>query len=105
MPRGRYWYGPGFWKRGTGWVPGSGGFRGGAYTNSAAAAAGFYPGWFGPCHRYGAGYFPYPPWMLVPEPEPEEEADYLKQQAEAVRSELEEIEKKLADLENEQKSQ
>ena len=35
MPRGRSWYGPGFWKE-EGWKPGMGGYRRG------------YGGWMGP---------------------------------------------------------
>ncbi|HAA34107.1 MAG TPA: hypothetical protein DCD97_02220 [Firmicutes bacterium] len=94
MPRGRYWYGPGFWKRGTGWFPGSGGFRGGAYYGHPGA---FSPPWRGACRWFGAGYMPYPYWW-GDEPEPEDEVSFLKEQAEAIRAELKEIEKRLAEL-------
>ena len=99
MPRGSYWYGPGFWKRGTGWFPGSGGFRGGAYFGAPGA---FWPHCWGGCRWFDPGYMPYQPW--VDEPEPEDEARFLKKQAEAIKAELKEIEKRLAELEKEQKS-
>lgn len=101
MPRGRYWYGPGFWKRNTGWVPGSGGFRVGAYGYAAPGGS-----WFrgpGPCRWFEAGYAPYPPWMA--EPTREEEARALKEHAEAIKAELKEIEQRLAELQEEQQSE
>jgi len=93
MPRGRYWYGPGFWKWGTEWVPGSGGFRGAAYYGHTGA---FFPRWRGACRWFDAVYMPYPYWE--DEPEPEDEVSFLKKQAEAIRAELKEIEKRLAEL-------
>lgn len=101
MPRGRYWYGPGFWKRGRGWVPGTGGFRGGAYPYGGPGA--FWPRWWGPCHWVYPGYAPYLPWM--DEPGPEDEAQFLKEQAEMIRAELDEIEKRLAELGKKQKNE
>ncbi len=98
MPRGRCWYGRGFWKQGRGWYPGAGGFRGGGY---------FYdgPGAFGPNLR---GYcdYPYPDYGFYPawmdEPAPEDEALFLKEQVQLIRTELEEIEKRLNELGKEQ---
>ncbi len=100
MPRGRNWYGPGFWKRGTDWVPGSVGFRGGAYFHGHPW--GFPPRWpgWGPCHWFTAGYGPYPPWAA--EPDPRVEAQLLREEAEALKAELQEIEKRLAELEQEE---
>jgi hypothetical protein len=40
---------------------------------------------------------PYPYWW-GDEPEPEDEVSFLKEQAEAIRAELKEIEKRLAEL-------
>ena len=101
VPRGRYWSGPGFWKRSTDWVPGSGGFRGGAYPYGGPGA--FPPRWWGPCYRLDVGYPPDPPWMAGPEPK--DEARFLKEQAKAIRIELEEIEQRLVELEQEQKTE
>ncbi len=53
MPRGRNWYGPGFWK-GPDWYPGAGGFRGGWYERGP----GLGPGW-GPCRGWFTGPGPY----------------------------------------------
>lgn len=69
MPRGRGWYGPGFWKE-PGWYPGAGGYRGG-YNRPG-------PGWAGP----------------------EDEKAFLREQAEALKAELAELEKRLAELES-----
>ena len=84
MPRGKYWYGPGFWKRGTGWTPGSGGFRGGANPYVGPVTAD--PGW-APCFYWG------------PSPDPQEQARELKQQADHLRAKLRAIEERLAELE------
>lgn len=101
VPRGRMLYGPGFWKWGMGWVPGSGGFRGGAYPYDAPGP--YWRRWWGPCHWLYAGYAPYYPWMA--ELEPEDEVRFLKEQAEAIRAELKGIEKRLAELEKEEKGE
>lgn len=86
MPRGRYWYGPGFWK-GPGWYPGAGGYRGGYGPG---------PGW-GFCRWGWAGAGPYygPAW-----PGPEDEKAFLREQAEALKAELAELEKRLHELDN-----
>jgi len=103
MPRGRYWYGPGFWKQGRGWVPGAGGFRGGAGGADFYDRAGaFWPNrcrWFGYPHPgYGFGF--YPAWL--DESVSQDEATILRNQAQMIKTELEEIEKRLAELEKEQ---
>ena len=88
MFRGKYWYGPGFWKRNTNWTPGSGGFRGGANPHVSPDAV--KPGW-APCFYWG-----HPP-------NPGEEARILREQADYLRSELEAIEKRLAELEQKER--
>lgn len=96
MPRGGYWYGPGFWKREAGWIPGSGGFRGGTYLYNGP---GFYPphwGW-GPCRWIYAGFTQLPPWIA--EAEAEDEEHILKEEAEAIKVKLKEIENRLTELE------
>jgi len=92
MPRGRFWYGPGFWKRGTDWVPGSGGFRGGAnpYLHQEPAMT---PWGWAPCHYWG------------PPPTREEEARFLREQADYLKSELDALEKRLHELGKEEKGQ
>ncbi len=85
MPRGRHWYGPGFWK-GPGWVPGAGGYRGGYGPGPGWGFCRW--GWFGPGPYYG-------PYGTAPE----DEKAYLHEQAKALRAELAELEKRLADLE------
>ncbi len=99
MPRGRYWYGPGFWKRDTNWVPGSGGFRGGAYYRGGPGT--FRPhGWgWGPCYWFHGGYAVFPPVMYDLETN---EADDLKDQANAIKAEMQKIESRLAELEEKQ---
>lgn len=88
MPRGRNWFGPGFWKE-AGWHPGAGGFRGGGY------AYGPGPGW-GSCRWWYAGPGPYqaPGWSG-----PEDEKAFLREQAEALKAELAEVEKRLGEME------
>ena len=87
MPGGRNWYGPGFWKE-PGWYPGAGGFRGGYGYGPG-------PGW-GFC-RWGWAAGPYggAGWAA-----PREEKAFLQDQAEALRAELAELEKKLSELED-----
>lgn len=89
MPRGRNWYGPGFWK-GPGWVPGTGGFRGG-YGYGPGPGRGF-------CRWGLAGAGPYygPAWAG-----PEDEKAFLHEQAGALKDELAEVEKRLAEIESE----
>ncbi len=86
MPRGRNWYGPGFWKD-AGWYPGASGFRGGYGPGS---------GW-GFCRLRWNGPGPYdgPGWAG-----PEDEKAFLQEQAEALKAELTELEKRLAELES-----
>jgi hypothetical protein len=79
VPRGRNWYGPGFWKDPR-WVPGAGGFRGGY-------AFGPGPGW-GYCR------------MRWTESGPEDEKTFLQEQAEALKAELAELEKRLSEIES-----
>ncbi len=100
MPRGRFWYGPGFWKRGTNWVPGSGGFRGGANPQCFPPAAGRPPAWggWGPCHYWG------PAWGETPLA-PQDEAQILREEAEQLRAELSDIESRLEELEKESKEE
>jgi len=100
VPKGRYWYGPGFWKRGRNWVPGSGGLE-------EALIGMANPQLTGPT---GGG----PVIGLMPVMRPirhgwqsrilKDEAHFLKEQAEVIKAELAEIEKRLAELEQEQKT-
>ncbi len=90
MPRGRHWYGPGFWK-GPDWIPGAGGFRGGGY----GRGPGWGPGW-GPCRWWFADPGPY--YGPVFEG-PEDEKSFLQEQAEQLKEELAEVEKRMAELE------
>lgn len=91
MPRGRYWYGPGFWKDAS-WHP-VGGFRGGGF----GRGPGWGPGW-GPCRWwYGApGFYGGPAFSG-----PEDEKAFLKEQAELLKSELAELEQRMSELEAE----
>ncbi len=86
MPRGRYMYGPGFWK-GPDWFPGSGGFRGGW--------PGRGPGW-GPCpwRLAGPGAYYGPAFSS-----PEGEKAFLNEQKEQLKEELNELEQRMAELE------
>ena len=95
MPRGRHLWGPGFWKRGTGWVPGSGGFRGGAYFYDIKR-----PFWDQRprCYWFRSGYPPSIPPFGAEEPAPEDEISMLKEEKEALKKELEEVENKLVEL-------
>lgn len=103
MNRGRYWYGPGFWKQNRGWVPGSGGFRGGYCQYAGSGALEPEPRWWGRCGYFYPGYGFSQPWM--DEPAPDDEALFLKDQVRLLRTELEEIEKRLAELGKEEQSE
>ena len=95
MPRGRSWYGPGFWKE-EGWRPGMGGYRRG------------YGGWMGPGPGWG-GYGPgYCRWWAGPgtpgyyEPAfsgPDDEKVFLETQVEELKAELSEMETRINELE------
>ncbi|MEW5784239.1 MAG: DUF5320 domain-containing protein [Bacillota bacterium] len=87
MPRGRNGYGPGFWKE-PGWYPGAGGYMGGYGYGPG-------PGW-GLCRWGWAGAGPYygPGWAG-----PQDEKAFLQEQAEALKAELAELEKRLSDME------
>jgi hypothetical protein len=88
--RGRGWGGPGGgWGRGWG-GPGAGwGYGGGpAYAAGPGYAAG---------PEYGAGPYWPGPWGATPSVE--DEAAFLKEEAEAVRSYLEGIERRISELE------
>ena len=89
MPRGRYMYGPGFWKE-PGWVPGAGGFRGGWH----GRGPGWGPGW-GPCpwRPPGPGAYYGPAFSS-----PEEEKAFLNEQKEQLKEELSELEQRMAEL-------
>lgn len=90
MPRGRNWYGPGFWKDAE-WRPGAGGFRGGGYGPG--------PGWEA-CRWCSAGPGPYyaPGWYGPFSGSPEDEKTYLQEQANALKEELEVLEERIAEL-------
>lgn len=101
MPRGRNWYGPGFWKE-PDWYPGAGGFRGdwpgrGPGWNPPGWGPGWGPG-RGPCHWWFAGAAPYygPAFSG-----PEEEKAFLKEQQDQLKAELNELEQRLDELEQE----
>jgi len=100
MLRGKYLYGPGFWKDRE-WVPATGGFRGGVYRYCGPGYFGAH--WRGPCHYFNPGYGLYPAWM--DETRSEDEASFLKEQAELIRAELQEIEKRLAQLSEDQSNE
>jgi hypothetical protein len=102
MTKGRYWYGPGYWKQSREWVPGSGGFRGGFCQYAGPAAFEPAPRWWGFCHFYPNYGFDQP-WMN--EATSEDEALFLKGQVSQLRTELEEIEKRLAELGKETQSE
>lgn len=91
MPRGRNWFGPGFWK-GSEWVPGAGGFRGGRYGNAPGSGCGGPP----PCRWWFASPGPY---YTPPTPTPEEEKAFLQEQTELLKDELAELENRLSELE------
>ena len=97
MQRGRHYYGCGFWKRNKDWVPGNGGFRGVACSYTPES---FPYQWWGYCKRFATGSVPYPYWKM--EIQNQDEAGFLKEQAESLRSELDVIEKRLAGLTQEQ---
>jgi len=88
MPRGRYFFGPGFWKWGYGWFPGAGGFHGGAY----------HPWWWGYAPPADLSY--YPPWPGYAAPSSQDEAEFLKSQAAALKQELDMIQQRLKELED-----
>lgn len=94
MPRGRFWYRPGFWK-GPDWQPGAGGFRGGWYGRGPGWGPGWGYGW-GPCHCRPPE-FDYGPAFSGPE----DEKSFLKDQQEQLKEELAAIEQRLDELEKE----
>ncbi len=92
MARGKYYYGPGFWK-GPDWRPGAGGFHGGWYERG--------PGWSpgrGPCNWWypGPGGYYGPAFSG-----PEEEGAFLKDQKERIKEELQALEQRLTELNEE----
>ena len=95
--------GRGFWGRGGGyWGYGRG--RGGGRGRRNWYYATGMPGWqraaYGyPAYGYGAYGQPYP---YAPEPSAAEEADMLKQEAEALKNELQDIQERISALEKEQ---
>jgi len=95
MTKGRNLYGPGFWKQGREWTPGSGGFRGGFCQYAGPAAYEPTPRWWGPCQFYPNYGFDQA-WL--DETPSEEEALLLKSQVRQLKIELEEMEKRLAEL-------
>jgi len=94
MPRGNFWYGPGFWKR-PDWHPGAGGFRGGWQDRGPEGGPGWCRGW-GPCHWWPPGLYYGPAFSS-----PEDEKEFLKDQQEQLKEELNELEQRLAELEEE----
>jgi len=93
--RGRGWGGPGGgWGRGwgRGWGPGWGYAAGPEYGAGPAYAAG---------PEYGAGPYAAGIWGAAPTAAPtvEDEAAFLKEEAESVRSYLEGIERRISELE------
>lgn len=86
---GRVWFG---FSRGRGWF-GRGGGRGWRHWYYATGL----PGWA----RGGYGMPAYPPYAYpnVPEPTPSEEMEMLKSQAEALQSELKDIQDRISTLE------
>ncbi len=94
MSRGRNWYGPGFWKE-PGWHPGAGGFRGGWY----GRGPGWGPGW---CHGWNPCQWWFPgPYFNPNLPGTEDEKAFLKEQQEQLKGELNEVEQRLNELEEE----
>lgn len=89
MPRGRFFFGPGFWKWG-GW-PYWAGWRHLYWMGPWA----WRPGWWAPWRHF-------PAWGAG-DPSPKEEAEFLKEQADLLRSEIEEIERRLKELEGKDK--
>jgi len=89
---GRGWGGGG-WGRGWGWPGGGWAYGGGpAYAAGTAYAAG---------PAYGAGPYGPGPWGAAPTAAPtvEDEAAFLKEEAESVRNYLEGIERRISELE------
>ncbi|AFV12446.1 hypothetical protein Tph_c22560 [Thermacetogenium phaeum DSM 12270] len=97
MPRGRHYFGPGFWKGGPGPAPWAGGWWGG---NPAPFCRFFpwlprhwwaYPGW-----GFDAGWLP--GYWGAEQDWKENEAAVLKQQAAFLEKQLEEINRRLGEL-------
>ena len=88
MPRGRSWYGPGFWKDAM-WHPGAGGFRGG-----------YAPGWG--CRWFHGSPGPYyiPGWDGAYPSGPAEERAFLQDQREELKAHLSDLERRLAELDD-----
>ena len=123
MPRGRNIFGPGFWWRGWYGYPYGGGWGGGNpfpfcrnfpwlprwwwATPYAAQCAATIPSFFGsgyfpayPSFPAGSGWYGTPPGMM-----PEQGLDFLRDQAQTISQQLEEINKHIKELEKPQKQQ
>jgi hypothetical protein len=81
--------------RGRGGLPRCGYYMGGI---GAPAPWSYQPQTYFPGTQYAPGAAPYPPMMTR-----EEELNYMKDQAEAIKGQLEEIEARMRDLEGEEK--
>ncbi|MFO8191599.1 MAG: DUF5320 domain-containing protein [Bacillota bacterium] len=89
MPRVRFWYSPGFWKD-AGWYPGAGGFRGGWSG---------YDFWWGQSRGFCQWRYDAPiPYYTPARINPKEEKSYLEKQLGLMKSELAEMEQRIAEL-------
>ncbi len=102
MYRGRYRYGPGYWRRGWGGHPQARGYWGGG----SGPGWGWGRYWYGgeaPCYEPPPWVGPYSAGMVVPDAAEGEwlraEAAALRAEAEAIKNELAEIEKRIAEIE------
>ncbi|MDH7576834.1 MAG: DUF5320 domain-containing protein [Bacillota bacterium] len=99
MPRGRFYFGPGFWKGGPGPAPWAGG---GWWGGNPSPSCRFFPWlprrwWAVPGTGFGAGWMP-GPWGTG-QGVTQDEAAVLKQQAEFLQQQLDGINKRLGELE------
>jgi len=97
MPRGRNYFGPGFWKGGPGSAPWAGGGWGGGNPSPFCRFFPWLPRrwWAFPGAGYGAGWAP-GQWSQGQVPD---EATVLKQQSDYLQQQLNEINKRLGELE------
>ncbi|NPV28841.1 MAG: DUF5320 domain-containing protein [Firmicutes bacterium] len=102
MPRGRFYFGPGFWKGGPGPAPWAGGCW---WAGNPYPFCRFFPWlprrwWAYPGYAAGWGAYPGPGWAPGPGAAyPQDEAEFLKQQAGFLQQQLDQINARLKDLE------
>jgi len=101
MPRGRFYFGPGFWKGG----PGPASWAGGGWgRGNPSPFCRFFPWlprrwWAYPGAAFGAGQLPGPWAAGQGQDVAQDEAAFLKQQAGFLQQQLNEINKRLGELE------